>query len=329
MPKPVLKAALKSLRTAVETKINSSAVDAIDTLPEGITEVLKDYDGSDTAFSSSVDADTLLALHAAVEPRYADAIAITAGTTTIGTYTVFLRNDAADGVTSTTNTNEVVTLVSIGVVDNSEMLIEVDVRKGRFPDVPSALTLDGSVPNNAFGPGSSNGFAVAGNDAAGGPAVNGVGVVDPMSVTAVSNDITTNPDRSDAYCGSGTTFSEPCNTGGSTGPDVANIDTFLDPLMTTFTGLNAVVAGIESNVTSTTCPPSSVGSVASPVVVDVTGDCSISGNTTGWGLLVVKGALPMGGSVEWFGYRRGSCRVRHDACPRDTLCRDARRWDAN
>ena len=204
-------------------------------------------------------------------------------------------------MTSTTDTNEVVTLVSIAVIDNSEMLIEVDVRKGRFPDVPSALTLDGSVPNNAFGPGNSNGFAVAGDAAAGGPSVNGVGVVDAMSDTAVSNDITTNPDRSDAYCGSGTTFAEPCSSGGSTGPDVENISTALDPLMTTFTGLNAVVAGIESNATSTTCPPSSVGSVSSPVVVVVSGDCSIGGNTTGWGLLVVKGALTMGGNVEWNG----------------------------
>lgn len=296
-----IEAARESLRSAVETKINASAVDAIDTLPEGITEVLKDFDGTDTAFSSSVDVDTLLALTAAVEPRYADAVAVTSGATTIGTYTVFVRNDAADGVTSTTDTNEVVTLVSIAVIDNSEMLIEVDVRKGRFPDVPSALTLDGSVPNNAFGPGSSNGFAVAGNDAAGGPSVNGVGVIDAMSDTAVSNDITTNPDRSKAYCGSGTTFSEPCDTGGSTGPDVENISGDLDPVMTTVDGLNSIVEAIESNATSTTCPSSDVGSVSSPVVIVVTGDCSIGGNTTGWGLLVVNGALTMGGNTEWNG----------------------------
>ena len=60
-------------------------MDAIDTLPEGISEVLKDFDGTDTAFSSSVDVDTLLALTAAVEPRYADAFAVTSGATTIGT----------------------------------------------------------------------------------------------------------------------------------------------------------------------------------------------------------------------------------------------------
>ena len=301
-----IEAARESLRSAVEAKINASSADAINTLPEGITEVLKDYDGTDTVFSSSVDVDTLLALTAAVEPRYADAVAVTSDGTTIGTYTIFLRNDAADGATSNTDTNEVVTLVSIGVVGNSEMLVEVDVRKGRFPDVPSALTLDGAVPNNAFGPGSSNGFAVAGNDAAvpAEASVNAIGVIDSGSDTNVTSEIPSgggNP-RTPHYCGGGTTFTDPCDTGANQGPDVENISTLLDPMMTTVSGLSAVVAGIESNATTTTCPGNNdTGSVAAPVVMVISGDCSMGGGATGWGLLVVKGSLSMGGGAEWNG----------------------------
>ena len=293
-----IEAARESLRSAVEAKINASAVDAIDTLPEGISEMLKDYDGSDTAFSTSVDVDTLLALSTAVEPRYADAVAVTSDGTTIGTYTVFVRNDAADGATSNTDSNEVVTLVSIAVIGNSEMLIEVDVRKGRFPAVPSAITLDGNVPNNGFGPGSSANFAVTGFDAASGPAKNAIGVVDASSVTSVTNDITNNED---AYCGAGTgLFPDPC----ATGPDVENISSDLDPLMTTLSGLTSVVESIESNVTQTTCPGNNAtGTEADPAVVVVTGDCTIggTGSVESHGVLVVKGALVLQGSHVWNG----------------------------
>jgi hypothetical protein len=297
-----IEAARESLRSAVEAKINANSADAINTLPEGITGVLKNFDGSDTAFSSSVDVDTLLALTAAVEPLYADAVAVTSDGATIGTYTVFLRNDAADGATSNTDANEAVTLVSIGVVDNSEMLIEVDVRMRRFPDVPSALTLDGAVPNNAFGPGNSNGFAVAGNDAAvpTEASVNGIGVIDRGSDMNLTSEIPSgggNP-RTPHYCGGGTTFTDPCDTGANQAPDVEDISSLLDPTMSTVSGLDAVVAGIESNA-MTTCPGNnSPGSSAALVVMVISGDCSMGGGATGWGLLVVKGSLSIGGGSE-------------------------------
>ena len=293
-------AAQEMLRSAVEAKITASTSDAIDTLAEGISEVLKDYDGVDGLMSSSLDVDTLLDTSLTDDVRFADTVSLSAGGTTIGTYTVFLRNDPADGATSNTDTNEVVTLVSIGLIGDSQMLIEADVKKGRFPAIPSALTLGGNVPaSNGFEPGDSLLFEVNGYDAAGVADVNAIGVISGTSDTTVTSDIRV--DRTDSYCGIGTTFSEPCDTGANMGPDVADVSSDLASVLTTPEGLTAIVSAMESNATSTTCPTGTTGSSASPVVVVVSGDCVMNGNDTGWGALVVKGSLTMGGSVEWNG----------------------------
>ncbi len=145
-----IEAARESFRSDVEAKIDADASDTIDTLSEGITEVLKDLDGTDALLSASLDVDTLMDATATEDIRYGDSIPLLAGAVTIETYTVFVPNDVADGATSTTDTCEVVTIVSIGVIDNSEMLIEVDRKKNRYPDVPAALTLDGSVEWNGL-----------------------------------------------------------------------------------------------------------------------------------------------------------------------------------
>ena len=296
-----IEAAREALRSAVEVKINASAVDAIDTLAEGITEVLKDYDGTDTLMSTSLDVDMLMNSGLTNDIRFADTVAVTSGAVTIGTYTVFVRNDAADGAASNTDANEVVTLVSIGVIGSSEMLIEVDLKKGRFPLPPAALTLDGPVPNNGFRKASSSGYAIKGDDAAGGPSIYSVGVVDNASGVSVMNEVASGPDRSGQYCGRGTTFPVPCDSGANQGPDVKDISGLMDPNMMTVSGLNAMFRAIESNATSNMCPPGSVGSAVSPVIVVVSGDCVISGYATGWGQLVVDGALTMGENVKWNG----------------------------
>jgi Tfp pilus assembly protein PilX len=48
---------------------------------------------------------------------------------TIGHYDVWLRNDNADGMTERTDTNEVLTLVSVGKIRNAERTVEETVRR--------------------------------------------------------------------------------------------------------------------------------------------------------------------------------------------------------
>ena len=75
-----------------------------------------------------------------------------------GRYEVWLRNDNSDGTASATDTNEVVTLVSLGQIGASRKTIEATVKKGKFPDndadprlrsVAGLESLAGSVAKNA------------------------------------------------------------------------------------------------------------------------------------------------------------------------------------
>lgn len=57
----------------------------------------------------------------------------------IGHYHVWLRNDNADGMIARTDTNQVLTLLSIGRVENARKVIEVTIRKAGFASDDPAL----------------------------------------------------------------------------------------------------------------------------------------------------------------------------------------------
>jgi Tfp pilus assembly protein PilX len=54
-----------------------------------------------------------------------------------GNYEVWLRNDNAEGAATTTDSNEIVTLVSTGQVGTARKTIEVTIQKGSFPRTDS------------------------------------------------------------------------------------------------------------------------------------------------------------------------------------------------
>jgi len=54
-----------------------------------------------------------------------------------GSYEVWLRNDNADGPSSLTDRNGIVTLISIGTIGSARKTMEVTIRKGGFPDTDS------------------------------------------------------------------------------------------------------------------------------------------------------------------------------------------------
>ena len=93
-----------------------------------------------------------------------------------GSYEVWLRNDNADGVASISDTNGVVTLVSVGQISNTRKTLEVTVQKTKFPEtaadprLQSIAGLEGladSIIRNAMevypGPATMNGFGGPGN----------------------------------------------------------------------------------------------------------------------------------------------------------------------
>jgi len=176
---------------------------------------------------------------------------------------------------------------------------------------PAALTLNGKNPN--YQKPTSVPFVVQGNyPPAGGVAscpvppasLPAVGVVGgTSSVNAVVNDIQQNPNRSAEYTG-----------GGLTTPSVADVTGNLPTTESSPSQLEALVAQIESTanyviqgpVTSLT--PAQLGTAANPVTVVIdspnngaTGNLSLSGNVTGYGILVVRGTYSPAGTVGWNG----------------------------
>src|SRR2546428_13269019 len=73
----------------------------------------------------------------------------------------------------------------------------------------------------------------------------------------------------------------------------------------TVASLEALIAIIKNNATQVVQEPASglpdYGSPSSPTIAYVDGDLSISGNATGYGLLVVTGTYTASGNVGWRG----------------------------
>jgi Tfp pilus assembly protein PilX len=100
--------------------------------PRSSSEVLAMLAGPDLRLATTTDADTLMA--ADDQPLIPSHELMDSSGRSAGYYTVWLRNDSADGMAALSDTNGVLTLLSLGRVGNSRKLIEVTVEKGRFPE---------------------------------------------------------------------------------------------------------------------------------------------------------------------------------------------------
>ncbi len=257
--------------------------------------------GTANDLATSTDLTTLLAtddapiLPVAVGSRTAGDTLTDPDGRTVGTYHVFMRNDAADGATSTTDTNSIVTFVSIARIGSATKTLEVDVKKGSFPPIPSALTLNGGV--GTFDATNSNIFDISGFDDAGsGNDESAIGVISSGDDTTVTSEIQGPPDRSANYTG---------DTGGA--PDVEDISGDLNSTLSTVAGLESVADSIAAAATDSYTPGfgnttalGSFGSSSDYHVVAVNGNATI-GPGTGYGILMVRGSLTVSGNFSWYG----------------------------
>jgi Tfp pilus assembly protein PilX len=197
-------------------------------------------------------------------------------------------------------------------------MIQQEVSEQKFPfTAPGALTMLDSLPNNAsFSGGSSAQWGSNGNDAAGcgqpaGPTnVHGIAVADGTVGPPLTGDLL-NVDNG---------LKRPANITGSGGnlPDGANVvnvsstgDNTLPMSMQSVSNLQDLVSQVKAAVTqpALNCPPSSggcsglanPGTQANPQIIYVNGDLTITGNLTGYGVLVVTGTLTMKGTPQWNG----------------------------
>ena len=211
----------------------------------------------------------------------------------IGTYHVFIRNDSADGETATVDGNGVVALLSVGRVGNASRTIGALVKRGSFPTIPAALTLNGGV--GLFDAPDSILFQFDGNDHGGsGDNRNAIGVISDGDDRGVRNAIPLN--RVANYTGDG----------GLT-PDVADIGGDLSGTLTTVSGLESMVDAISNLATDTYTPGfgnkaaiGDIGSASDRRVVLVNGDVDF-GPGDGYGILLVRGVATFVGNFSWNG----------------------------
>ena len=157
-----------------------------------------------------------------------------------------------------------------------------------------ALTIAGPNPNINNMP-NSNPFAIHGEDAPSCPTPEAdhpaIGGYDDPNADPPTNSISTitaalpNPDH---YTGAGGT------------PSIQNVYGSLGETMSTPTGLKSVIDGVQSKATNTG-NTLSLGTAAVPAVNYINGDLTISGNATGYGVLLVTGTLVMSGDFSWYG----------------------------
>ena len=203
-------------------------------------------------------------------------------------------------------------LTSLAVTPSgSRRMVQVEVGQDTIQFVaPAALTMDGSSPS--FSGGNSAQFGVSGIDVAGcGTTVTttpvpAVGVVTAADVTTVSSNADI-PSKTDSnYTGSGYTGT----VKGTSGPDVENVSSSLQTDLTTPANLQDLASILKADVTQPVIngPQSYSGSgnalsstLASPQIVYVNGDLTLSGSQTGYGILVVTGTLTLKGTVQWNG----------------------------
>ena len=184
----------------------------------------------------------------------------------------------------------------------SHRLLQEDVTLSSLSfNFPAALTIAGPSPQSDFNAANSNNYTISGIDGSSGP-----GCPAPVNTTAIGVDNST-----DANVIATTELPKPNNyPGSSASPDVAGVTLPLNEQ--TPAELEALVAQIESAADSVVQGPATslpnYGTAANPVTIVVdspnngaTANLTLSGNITGYGLLVVRGTYTASGSVGWNG----------------------------
>jgi hypothetical protein len=182
---------------------------------------------------------------------------------------------------------------------------------------PSALTFDGPSPN--YGVPTSFPFMMNGNDRSGSHASSAtacpvapqsgkpaIGDVKNSDTQQLSNSIPSNLQGHYTGCVSATDCTST--------PAIGNVSSQLDPTQQTPATLDALVQEITDNATEVVTGPATslpnYGTATNPVIAVVTGanngaggtgDLTLGGQITGYGILVVTGNFTFQGTVSWNG----------------------------
>ncbi len=265
------------------------------------TQLLTSAAGPDDTLSTSTDLVTLLAsddqplIPSDAALRVTGQPLIDSSGRIIGRYHVWLRNDNAESMAAPMDHNQVLTLLSFGVMRGTRKVIEVTIKKAKFPKLPAAVTFDG--PASGFDYANSTLAGIDGNDAgAAREDENAVGVVDDNDVGRIVNALIGPPDLRATYSGVSGIH-----------PDVANTEGEMEPALKRVSGLESLVSAITANASDVYSPPfgavmaiGNYGMAANYRIAVVNGDVNL-GPGFGYGILLARGDLRVTGSFTWNG----------------------------
>ncbi len=200
--------------------------------------------------------------------------------------------DPANGINASKTGFRVYQITSFGrTSDGASSKLRREISSSGFPGMPGAVFFNGPAP--VYDAPSSNPFRVEGADQSGGPAKPAIAVINAAADTAVTGAIPGN--RQDHYTGSGPW------------PDVQDVSSGLPAAYTTPQGMEDLVSSIvpyaNGNYPAGTdvCSGANCwGTAANPKINVFNGDCDF-GNSTGYGLLIVRGNLHMQGNAAFNG----------------------------
>jgi hypothetical protein len=164
-------------------------------------------------------------------------------------------------MTSLTDSNKVLTLLSVAMLGDARKVLEVTVRKWQFPQLPASLVLSGSPER--FIPADSS------------------SEISGIDITANGGDrrsigVRTVPDQSTilASIPTGTEIQYPGQGNPSPPPaDVGVIDTLLDPRLRTPAGMERVVDRIVENASDLSSPgwngTTVLGNIGTPAIIEL------------------------------------------------------------
>lgn len=208
------------------------------------------------------------------------------------TYAVVVENDPGDAGGPTNDTNNLVTLTSTAQDPNGNTTKVVVAYIGRGSYGLGATSLPAATAPNTETNFSGTSFSINGNDNCNAaPAVPGIVVTDPALKTEITNDTTSDGGLSSNQ------MSLVTGAGGT--PSVAT----RSPLSQTV----SQIADQYLTLTHTDLPAGnysgtgSWGTSTTPQITQITGDAQITGNITGYGVLIVNGALDVAGNFTFNG----------------------------
>jgi hypothetical protein len=207
-------------------------------------------------------------------------------------YAAFLTNDAMDGWSNLTDSNDRVMITAIGAGPNhSSEIVQAIVERDPFPTLPATITMIGPLPN--FDGGNSSAKLYMGNDCAGGISGLSVPVLGVIGVAAEAN--------AELGVVKPSSYISGVNIGVAT---VSNVSSTIDPSWKNCNDLHDLARKVRAaaDVVGTgSTPNSELGTTVAPKIVYIEGDYTVGGGYLGAGLLWVTGTLTFNGNAGWKG----------------------------